>query len=41
VVKNDISHRAQACQRMLELIRQQWGISDAEAASSVWPWQHA
>jgi XTP/dITP diphosphohydrolase len=35
-IKNGISHRAQACQRMLQLIRTQWGLSDGDQ----WPWQH-
>ncbi len=38
-VKNGISHRAQACQRMLGLIQAQWGLGDA--GSARWPWQHA
>lgn len=37
-IKNGISHRAQACQRMLQLITSQWGLGDAQSA--LWPWQH-
>jgi XTP/dITP diphosphohydrolase len=35
-IKNGISHRAQACQRMLQLIQTQWDLSDGDQ----WPWQH-
>ena len=35
-IKNAISHRAQACQRMLQLIQTQWGLGDGDQ----WPWQH-
>lgn len=34
-VKNGISHRAQACESMLTLMREQW----APGAGSLWPWQ--
>lgn len=36
-VKNDISHRAQACVRLRELISQQWG--PLQSAEHHWPWQ--
>lgn len=36
-IKNGISHRAQACQKMLELIRHQWGLGQGDQ----WPWQLA
>jgi XTP/dITP diphosphohydrolase len=39
-IKNNISHRAQACLKMLEMMRRQWGISDPDAAGGQWPWQH-
>lgn len=35
VIKNGISHRAQACQKMLELIRHRWGLGQGDQ----WPWQ--
>ena len=35
-IKNVISHRAQACQRMLQLIKSQWGLDGGD----LWPWQH-
>ncbi len=34
-IKNGISHRAQACERMLNLIREQW----APGSDNLWPWQ--
>lgn len=34
-IKNGISHRAQACQKMLELIRHRWGLGQG----NLWPWQ--
>ena len=34
-IKNAVSHRAQACQRMLQLIQTQWGLDGRER----WPWQ--
>jgi len=34
-IKNAVSHRAQACQRMLQLIQTQWGLNGGEH----WPWQ--
>lgn len=34
-VKNGISHRAQACQKMLALIQHQWGLGTGDR----WPWQ--
>lgn len=34
-IKNSISHRAQACQKMLQLIQQQWGLGEGDR----WPWQ--
>lgn len=34
-VKNGISHRAQACQKMLALIQHQWGLGQGDR----WPWQ--
>jgi len=45
-VKNSISHRAQACMRLRELISQQWGPMTTSTAggestsdSDRWPWQ--
>lgn len=34
-LKNSVSHRAQACTHMLELIRSQWGLPPGER----WSWQ--
>lgn len=34
-IKNGISHRAQACQQMLTLIRDRWSLGDGDR----WPWQ--
>ena len=34
-LKNSISHRALACQHLLQLITARWGVDD----SPVWPWQ--
>jgi XTP/dITP diphosphohydrolase len=36
-IKNGISHRAQACQRMLQLITERWGLIPGDH----WPWQTA
>lgn len=36
-IKNGVSHRAQACTRLLELIQARWGITDGEQ----WAWQPA
>ncbi len=36
-IKNGISHRAQACQKMLDLIRHRWGLTPGD----LWPWQRA
>ncbi|MDE2593828.1 MAG: RdgB/HAM1 family non-canonical purine NTP pyrophosphatase [Burkholderiales bacterium] len=36
-IKNGISHRAQACQQMLALIRDRWGLGHGDR----WPWQRA
>lgn len=36
-IKNGISHRAKACQQLLNQIRDQWGVSSGD----VWPWQQA
>jgi XTP/dITP diphosphohydrolase len=36
-VKNSVSHRAQACLQMLEMIRHQWGLAAAPESDS-WPW---
>lgn len=45
-VKNSISHRAQACMRLRELISQQWGPmttgktgGNSTSDSDRWPWQ--
>lgn len=45
-VKNSISHRAQACMRLRELISQQWGplttgktSGESISDSDRWPWQ--
>jgi XTP/dITP diphosphohydrolase len=37
-LKNGISHRAQACLKMLELIRHQWGLGHTTNGDR-WPWQ--
>jgi XTP/dITP diphosphohydrolase len=37
-IKNGISHRAQACQKMLALIQHQWGLATAPEGDR-WPWQ--
>ena len=41
-IKNAISHRAQACQQLLSMMRARWGLNDDATASvaSGWPWQH-
>lgn len=46
-VKNAISHRALACQQLLVLMRERWGLGAPAAApggeapaSARWPWQH-
>lgn len=36
-IKNGVSHRAQACTRLLELIQARWGLTDGEQ----WAWQPA
>ncbi|MGE5452469.1 MAG: RdgB/HAM1 family non-canonical purine NTP pyrophosphatase [Acidobacteriota bacterium] len=36
-IKNAVSHRAQACQTMLGLIRDRWNLT----AGDRWPWQSA
>ena len=36
-IKNGISHRAQACQKMLDLIRHRWSLTPGD----LWPWQRA
>jgi XTP/dITP diphosphohydrolase len=43
-IKNSISHRAKACQRMVHMIQAQWGLAGALFGSpadtdSRWPWQ--
>ncbi|MBI2733334.1 MAG: RdgB/HAM1 family non-canonical purine NTP pyrophosphatase [Aquabacterium sp.] len=40
-IKNGISHRAKACQRMLHMIEAQWGLVGAGRADTDarWPWQ--
>ena len=36
-IKNSVSHRAQACQQLLQLIKARWGLG----AGNAWPWQSA
>ncbi|MGC4059500.1 MAG: RdgB/HAM1 family non-canonical purine NTP pyrophosphatase [Aquabacterium sp.] len=43
-VKNSVSHRAKACQRMVHMIQAQWGLAGALFGSPAdtdarWPWQ--
>lgn len=43
-VKNSVSHRAKACQRMVHMIQAQWGLAGALLGSPLdtdarWPWQ--
>jgi XTP/dITP diphosphohydrolase len=37
-IKNAISHRAQACQQLLLLMRARWGLGGSGSQTS-WPWQ--
>jgi XTP/dITP diphosphohydrolase len=38
-IKNRVSHRAQACEQLLQLIKAQWGL-DNQDNGDRWPWQH-
>lgn len=40
-IKNGVSHRAKACQRMLHMIEAQWGLAGLNRADpdDRWPWQ--
>jgi XTP/dITP diphosphohydrolase len=40
-IKNGVSHRAKACQRMLHMIEAQWGLASLNStdADARWPWQ--
>lgn len=40
-IKNGVSHRAKACQRMLHMIEAQWGLASLNRtdADARWPWQ--
>lgn len=40
-VKNAVSHRALACQQLLQLITARWGLGTDGASSAHWPWQSA
>ena len=40
-IKNAVSHRALACQQLLQLITARWGIATDGSASANWPWQSA
>lgn len=41
-IKNAVSHRALACQQLLQLITARWGIIGTDgSASAHWPWQSA
>lgn len=40
-IKNAVSHRALACQQLLQLITARWGIGTDGPASAHWPWQSA
>lgn len=40
-VKNAVSHRALACQQLLQLITARWGLGSDGASSAHWPWQSA
>lgn len=37
-VKNSVSHRALACQQLLQLIRARWGLTLDSGAAAPWPW---
>ena len=40
-IKNGVSHRAKACQRMLHMIEAQWGLAGLNRldTDARWPWQ--
>jgi len=40
-VKNAVSHRALACQRLPQLITARWGLGTDGTSSARWPWQSA
>ena len=40
-VKNAVSHRALACQQLLQLITARWGLGTDGTLSARWPWQSA
>ena len=40
-VKNAVSHRALACQQLLQLITARWGLGTDGTSSARWPWQSA
>jgi len=40
-VKNAVSHRALACQQLLQLITARWGLGTDGASGAHWPWQSA
>ena len=37
-LKNAVSHRALACQQLLQLITARWGLCDHDMHSAHWPW---
>lgn len=39
-IKNGVSHRALACQQLLQLITARWGLTP-DAQGGLWPWQRA
>lgn len=40
-IKNTVSHRALACQQLLQLITARWGLGTDGATLAHWPWQSA
>lgn len=40
-IKNAVSHRAVACQQLLQLIAARWGVHAQDGAAALWPWQSA
>lgn len=38
-IKNQVSHRAQACSQLLQLMRARWGLMTDVSANTPWPWQ--
>ena len=38
-IKNQVSHRAQACSQLLQLMRARWGLVTGVSDDTPWPWQ--